>query len=45
MAPLHAGRPRDDPRDPEELVQALEDAALDRTEESRGWAGVETTKG
>ncbi len=34
MAPLHARRPRDDPRDPEELVQALEDAALDRTGET-----------
>jgi len=34
MAPLHARRPRDLWRDPEELVQALEDAALDRAEET-----------
>jgi hypothetical protein len=34
MAPLHARRPPDYQRDPEELVQALEDAALDRTEEA-----------
>jgi hypothetical protein len=34
MAPLHARRPRHYQRDPEELVQALEDAALDRAEET-----------
>jgi hypothetical protein len=34
MAPLHARRPRNYRRDPEELVQALEDAALDRAEET-----------
>ncbi len=34
MAPLHAQGLRGDWRDPEELVQALEDAALDRAEET-----------
>jgi hypothetical protein len=39
MAPLHARRSRNNQRDPEELVQALEDAALDPAETPRLGSG------